>query len=106
MARYMFETPYDIQVSELRITRPPIIAILKFTSGEVSHVLRFTNPRPVSATTRAFDGDCYQIRIGDRNDDGMQLEFGRYNVELWDEDNPVAQFTVDDFEHDPVDLLT
>ena len=33
----------------------------------------------------------------------MKLEFARYNVELWDEDNRIAEFTVDRFEQRPTD---
>ena len=51
--------------------------------------------------TSVLDEECYQLRIGDRNQQGAQLEFGRYNVEVWDEDNTFSEFTVDDFEHNP-----
>ena len=97
MPGYTFETPYGIHVSELLVTRAPICAMVTFSSGEQRHVLRFTNPRPMSATTSVLDGECYQLRITDRNEDGAQLEFGRYNVEVWDEDNLLAEFTVDNF---------
>ena len=107
MPTYTLETPYGIHVSELLVTRvpicAPICAVVTFHSGEQRHVLRFTNPQPVSATTSVLDGECRQLRITDRNEDGAQLEFGRYNVEVWDEDNPFAEFTVDDFDDNPVE---
>ena len=103
MARYTFETSYGIDVMELVVTRIPMCAAVTFSSGVQRHVLRFTNPRPVSATTSVLDSECCQFRITDRNEDVAQLEFGRYNVEVWDEDCSFAEFTVDDFKDIPVE---
>ena len=97
MSAYEFETAVGICVTKLTITQFPRDAVLKFSSGEETYDLRFDNPRPLMAITSALE-DCDQVRISDRNANGMQLEFGRYNVELWDEDNPYAEFTVDAFE--------
>ena len=38
-----------------------------------------------------------QIRIADRSFFGAQLEFGRYDVQFWDEDNPYACFDCDSY---------
>ena len=44
--------------------------------------------------------DCYQFRVVDLD---TQLDFGRYRIEIWDEDTEYAQFTVDAYELTPVD---
>lgn len=99
MSDYVFETPLGIEVTKLIVIRVPLSITVEFTDGAELSSIRFTNPLPLSTTTEAIH--CWQIRIVDRNASGMQLEFGRYNVELWDEDNPVAQFTIDTFEVSP-----
>ena len=76
--------------------------MLLFSLDDASFAIQFDNPQPVSALTDALD-DCFQIRIVDRNASGIHLEFGRYNVQLWDEDNPIAEFTVDGFKQMPMD---
>lgn len=96
LSEYAFESPLGIDVTKLVAVRfPPTVAI-DYAYGDEIHSICFTNPLPMSAVTESFD--CWQIRITDRNAFGAQLEFGRFNVELWDEDNPTLEFTVDSFE--------
>ncbi|WP_149499990.1 hypothetical protein [Roseiconus lacunae] len=99
MSAYKFETPYPSRVKSVQITQYPRVAVITFEHGDTIYELRCADPRPVTAVVAALD-DCYQFRIMDI---GGQLEFGRYRVEVWDEDNDFAEFTVDSFEQIPID---
>ena len=92
-----YETRFGIEVYRLLITQYPREAWLTFAETEIVYELRLRNPRPLETLTEALT-DCCRIRIIDRNADGDQQEFGRFTVELWDEDNRYAEFTVDQFE--------
>lgn len=97
MANYCFESPYGIVVTQLRATSSPNTATLVFEHNGAEYGFHCVDPRPLAAITDAFD-DCWQIRVVDANESGAQLEFGRFKVELWDEDNPYSDFVVDRFE--------
>ncbi|MEO8271004.1 MAG: hypothetical protein ABI557_14875 [Aureliella sp.] len=101
MSAYKFETPYPSSVTRILLTQYPRVVVITFTNRDVVYELRFVNPQPLSEVVAALD-DCYQFRVIDV--DG-QLEFGRYRVEIWDEDNSFAEFTVDSFEQIPVDTV-
>ena len=102
MSSYSFETPYPSCVSSVLVTQYPRRAIITFTNSETVFEFRLENPQPLSALTAALD-ECYQFRVVDI--DG-QLEFGRYKIEIWDEDNCYAEFIVDSFEQVPVDAAS
>ena len=99
MSDYVFETPYPSRVSRVLLTQYPRRAVITLTSGDVIYEFRLDNPRPLADVTAAMD-DCYQFRVVDLD---AQLDFGRYRIEIWDEDNSYAQFVVDAYELTPVD---
>ncbi|MDB4744061.1 hypothetical protein OAF98_06195 [Planctomicrobium sp.] len=102
MSAFKFETPYPSNVSSVLLTQYPRRVVITFTNSGVVYELRLENPQPLSAVVAAFD-ECYQFRVIDING---QLEFGRYIIELWDEDNCYADFTVDSFEQIPVNTAS
>src|SRR5262245_38866596 len=84
------------QISVL-IRQYPRTAVFEFQIGGRAISLTFTELQPVEQLTKVLD-DCYEIRIYDRNVlEQNQLEFGRFRVELWDEDNVIGEFTADSF---------
>ena len=99
MSDYVFETPYPSRVSRVLLTQYPRRAVITLTSGDVVYEFRLDNPRPLADVTAAMD-DCYQFHVVDLD---AQLDFGRYRIEIWDEDNSYAQFVVDAYELTPVD---
>ncbi|REJ91614.1 MAG: hypothetical protein DWQ34_14305 [Planctomycetota bacterium] len=96
VVNYAYETPYPIEVVRLLITGSPRTVVLYFTVDGRESALRLNNPQPLESVVQRFD-ECYQIRIVDSHSAGSQLEFGRYQVEIWDEDNPISEFRVDAF---------
>ena len=87
--------------AELRIVEAdsePRTAILTVISGGCRHSLRLVNPRPLNSLVEIF-GECYEIRLLDQNADGAnQLEYGRYRLEILDEDGIIGEATADDYE--------
>jgi len=83
----------------IRVTQHPRQACVDFQFEGKLHSFRFENPEPLTSLMLLFDG-CWNIRVIDRNLETQGwLEFGRFRVELWDEDNSITDFTVDRFEH-------
>jgi hypothetical protein len=86
----------DITIS---VTQNPRQACVDFMLAGKSHSFRFENPEPLTSLMYFLD-ECCNVRIIDRNlEMPSWLEFGRYRVELWDEDDSITDFTVDGFEH-------
>jgi hypothetical protein len=82
----------------LTICQYPRVATLRFELKERPQSLVLKNPEPYEAAARVCDNECCGIRIIDRNiEEPNYLEFGRYRVELWTEDNIIVHFFVDDF---------
>ena len=75
------------------------IAFLTDAGVESLVIADLENPQPLANVTRAMD-ECYQFRVVDLD---AQLDFGRYKIEIWDDDNDYAEFTVDSYELVPVD---
>ncbi len=98
-SNYTFETPYSATVTSVLFTQYPRRVVITITHDDIVYEFQLENPQPLSAVTFALD-ECYQFRVEDI--DG-QLEFGRYRIEIWDEDNPYADFTVDSYNLTPVD---
>jgi hypothetical protein len=83
----------------LTIAQYPRVATIRFELKDHPHTLVLKNPEPHAAAVRVCDPECCGIRIVDRNiEEPNCLEFGRYRVELWTDENIVAQFLVDDFD--------
>jgi hypothetical protein len=89
--------PIEVQIIAEQPTAEPT-AVLSFASPDGKHSLRLFAPKPLSSLLAMFD-NCYEIRLSDRNTaERNQLEFGRYQLQIWDEDNPIGEANVDDFE--------
>lgn len=89
---------------ELRYLQPPDEVVLELQmDGKHHHVLRFIEPVNGEPFLSVFDG-CWGIRIHDINQEHQQfIEYGRYRVEFWDEDNPFSEVLVNAFEHKVLD---
>ncbi|QDV22902.1 hypothetical protein [Aureliella helgolandensis] len=96
---YCYETPFGIDVLSVSIDARPRVATLTIQHRDVTSVLIFENPSPISSFAGLFE-DLERIRISDRNFYGSQLAFGRYDVQMWDEDTPYASFDCDNFQAD------
>jgi hypothetical protein len=84
---------------DVHVMQHPRRAVVDFRLGGKQHRLQLDNPEPLTLLMAIFD-DCWNIRIFDRKaEEPNCLEYGRYRVELWSEDNPLSQFIVDRFEH-------
>ena len=84
----IFATPRSARVHVVTMGKAP-----------VTMSVALTNPRPVEVCGRFVDSELFEIQILDQNaEDGGSREFGRYRVELWDEDCPFAKMEVDSFE--------
>lgn len=84
----------------LQITPLGQRAVIDYVREGKTLELLLEQPRPLSALLSVFDQSFYGIRIYDRNvEETNQLEFGRYRVEFWDEDNPLAECIADAFVH-------
>jgi hypothetical protein len=84
---------------DVRVMQHPRRAIVDFRLDGKQHQLQFDSPDPLTSLMAVFD-DCWNIRIFDRNvEEPNCLEYGRYRVELWSEDDPLSQFIVNRFEH-------
>jgi hypothetical protein len=84
----------------LDISRYPggLRAVIGYSVEGKKRCLKLDNAAPLTALLSVFY-EFYGFRIYDRNDeDNNQLEFSRYRVEFWDEDNPIAECVVDHFE--------
>ena len=102
MPSYTLESPYPSSVSSVLLTQYPRRVVITYTNSGIVYELRLENPDPLSAVVASLDA-CYQFRVVDV--DG-QLEFGRYKIEIWDEDNCYAEFRVDSFEQVPTDTIS
>lgn len=93
-----WKSPYPAEVAEVLIAAHPRAASLTL-GREPSGPLRLhlVNPRPLKALVEAID--AWEVRIVDRNaEEGAQLEFARYRVEFWDEDNPIDNLLCDSYD--------
>ncbi len=75
-----------------------LFARVDFTDEQGKQQLIVHGPRVTPFAHEFLDG-CYEIRIIDRNSaDGNCVEYSRWRVELWDEDDPYCTFECDEFE--------
>src|SRR5687767_7915960 len=82
----------------LTISQFPRIATVQFELKKRRFSLVLKNPEPYIAVAQVCDGECCGIRIIHRNIEGPNcLEFARYRVELWTEDDQIVSFVVDEF---------
>jgi hypothetical protein len=93
--KYAFETGLSINVKRLEISQYPRISIIDFECDGQLLKLELVDPLPIGMMCAALG--TWQIKIIDKNREGNCLEFGRYLVQFWDEDNPIAEVTVDSY---------
>ncbi len=78
-------------------------AVIGYSVEGKKRCLILDHATPTTALLSVF-GEFYGFRIYDRNDeDDNQLEFSRYRVEFWDEDNLIAECVVDHFKEGDYD---
>lgn len=96
----LYGSMHDI---ELRFLQSPRRVILEFQLDGRHQRIRFEAPVDPEPFLAALD-DWWGIRIHDINQEHQQfIEYGRYRVEFWDEDNPRSRAYVDSFEHEVLD---
>lgn len=79
----------------LQILDHPRRATIKYLLDGKRWCLQLDNPVPLTKLLAVFE-ECYGFRIYDRNvEEGNHLEFGRYRIEVWCEDGPMAECTAD-----------
>ncbi len=96
MNEYSFESPYGLDLVSVNVTANPRVAVVVVEHAGTICKFTFENPSPIASLAGLFE-ELEQIRIADRNFYGAQLEFGRYDVQIWDEDNPYACFDCDSY---------
>ncbi len=100
MKAYPLDLYGSISAIELCYRQEPNEVVLKCKIDGASHIIRFMEPVRHEQFLAVFD-DCWGIRIHDINQGQQQfIEFGRYRVEFWDEDNPISSVYVKAFEHE------
>ena len=88
-----------VQRASLYVEGSPVDATLELTMNGITHTFHFIRPQPLVPLLAVFEG-FRSLRIIDRNREQQQfLEFGRYRIELRDEDNRIGKLTADAFEH-------
>ena len=88
-----FETPLGIRVKGVTIEQWPRVVLFTYCHNDSVATMELIDPRPIESVVSAMD--CYQIRVRDLNRRGCQLEFGKYEIEFWDEDNPIGIVAAD-----------
>lgn len=96
MTNYVFESPMGAEFGSLSIYDGGNEAVVNYSDDGDLRSIRFLRPRPLSSLVSVFDAFS-QLRIVDQNLEGASLEFGRYQVQVWDEDNPFDEFFADSF---------
>jgi hypothetical protein len=99
MTEYHYKSPFNLTVTDLHLAARPRVVSVTFAHNDALSVIHFDNPRPLVPLTEIVD-TLVQFRIVDRNATGVHLEFGRFEVEVWDEDNPIARFDIDGYRID------
>ncbi|WP_442508368.1 hypothetical protein SH528x_007337 [Novipirellula sp. SH528] len=102
MKEYCYESPFELEIKSVTVNaRPRVVKVIVEHQGNIA-TFTFGNPSPIASLAGLFE-ELDRIRIADRNLFGSQLDFGRYDVQIWDEDNPFACFDCDDYSVDGLD---
>ena len=97
MNEQVWKSPYDVDISELRVVNQPRFAILSISNGGTITEVELKNPEPLSALLKSLE-DCWEIKIIDRNkQENNPLDFGRYIVEILDEENVIGSLQCDEY---------
>ena len=95
MDEFDFETPLGIRVKGVTIEQWPRVVHFAYYYNDSVATMELIDPRPIESVVSAID--CYQIRVRHLNRLGCHLEFGKYEIEFWDEDNPIGMVAADDY---------
>ena len=88
------------EVSKIEIIPKPgnVMVNIDFRNNSQNGYLKITNPLNLSFIDELIH--FWDIEISDTNvTENNCLEYGRYQVELWDEDDPISEFTCDLIEY-------
>lgn len=90
-------------IQELVVKNYPIPirreAKITVKASGIKYAITLVNPQPLFELASAFD-NCYEWRMFDLNSvNSAQLEFGRFQLEFWDEDNMLAQVYADQLDY-------
>ena len=99
MADYHYESPFGMTATALHMTAYPRTATVSLEWNHQTGSICFDNPSPLAPMTEMF-GELIQFRVIDRNSRGEQRDFGRYLIEVWDEDNPIITIDADGYSAD------
>ena len=80
----------------LTVAQYPRVVKIDFELHQKPHSLTLVGPSPYTEVIRVCDDECCRITIVDRNvEEPNCLEFARYRIELWTEDNLITKFVAD-----------
>ena len=97
MNEQIWKSPFDVEVTELRVVNQPRSAILTISHAGTTTELELKNPVPLSTLLMSLD-ECWEIMIKDRNKlENNQLDFGRYLIEILDEENVIGSLRCDEY---------
>ncbi|MEO0586353.1 MAG: hypothetical protein AAF078_01815 [Planctomycetota bacterium] len=83
----------------LEISRNPIFARLCCVHDGLPVELHFMRPRPLSSLGQAMEEEIYGLMIRDLSYGSItRLDFGRYQIEFWDEESPRQTVVCDEYE--------
>ncbi|WP_309397030.1 hypothetical protein [Cerasicoccus maritimus] len=94
-----WKSHYPIQEVDHVLLKSNSISV-EFSTAQGKELLRLVGPEtPQHGSAFLY---CQEIQIHDNNvEEGNSLEFGRWRVEIWDEDNPIDAFDCDEYSLTP-----
>jgi hypothetical protein len=102
MTEIVWKSEYDINVIDIRLFNQPRLVEININKGNVDTKITLINPVNLGSLTELLD-DCWELRIIDKNKlDNAQLEFGRCELEIWDEDNTIGTIQCDGYSIDDI----
>ena len=91
----VWSSPYPIQPTGLELTLYPRRVVIRYRQDKSDRTLELIGGGQIGPICNALDS-CLELRIHDTNrQDGGQREFGRYRLEVWDEEGPVETLLFD-----------
>lgn len=89
-----YGTEYGLFVESVFITTHARQVRIEYVHSNMPGVLTLDCPRPLESIAGLF-ADLYKIKVYDLNVTGASLNFGRYEVHLYDEDSAQEKFVCD-----------
>lgn len=91
-----YQTEYGLFVQSVFMTTYARQVRIEYLHSNMLGVLTLDCPRPLESIAALFS-DLYKIKVYDLNVTGASLNFGRYEVHLYDEDSTQAKFVCDNY---------